>query len=104
MTSSIGACFIVRREAWDAVGGFDTGFVIYFEDVDLCWRVRQAGWITYLDTSVTVTHHFQAASRTPVWSKRTRHHIASAARFYRHNPHFLLSSSLPERPPREARP
>jgi N-acetylglucosaminyl-diphospho-decaprenol L-rhamnosyltransferase len=93
----VGACFIVRREAWDAVGGFDPGFFLYFEDVDLCWRLRQAGWSTYLDTSVTVRHHFQAASRAPIWSTQTRRHIASAARFYRRNPRFVVTRSMPAR-------
>ena len=89
----VGACFIVRRVAWEAVGGFDPAYFLYFEDVDLCWRLRQAGWSTYLDTSVTVRHHFRAGSRAPIWSKRTRRHIASAARFYRLNPRFLVTRS-----------
>jgi N-acetylglucosaminyl-diphospho-decaprenol L-rhamnosyltransferase len=89
----VGACFLVRRAAWDDVGGFDSGYFLYFEDVDLCWRLRQAGWGTYLDTEVTVNQGFQAASRASIFSRRTRRHIASAARFYRRNPRFLFSHS-----------
>jgi GT2 family glycosyltransferase len=91
----VGACFLVRRSAWDAVGGFDPDYFLYFEDVDLCWRLRCAGWDTYLDTGVVVRHHFQGASRGSLLSERTRRHIASAARFYRHNPRFLVTRSLP---------
>jgi N-acetylglucosaminyl-diphospho-decaprenol L-rhamnosyltransferase len=91
----VGACFLVRRTAWDVIGGFDPGYFLYFEDVDLCWRLRQAGWRTYLDTEVTVNHGFQAASRSSVFSWKTRKHIASAARFYRQNPRFLFTRSLP---------
>jgi N-acetylglucosaminyl-diphospho-decaprenol L-rhamnosyltransferase len=89
----VGAFFIVRREAWEAVGGFDPSYFLYFEDVDLCWRLRRAGWRTYLDASVTIRHHFRADSRAPIWSKRTRRHVASAARFYRLNPRFLVTRS-----------
>jgi N-acetylglucosaminyl-diphospho-decaprenol L-rhamnosyltransferase len=91
----VGACFVARRAAWEAVGGFDPSYFLYFEDVDLCWRLRQAGWGTFLDTAVTVDHRFQAASRESIFSWKTRRHMASAARFYRHNPRFLFTRSLP---------
>lgn len=38
------ACVLARREAWDAVGGLDERYRFYFEDHDLCWRLRRAGW------------------------------------------------------------
>lgn len=39
-----GACLLVKRSAWDAVGGFDAGFApLWFEDVDLCRRLRARG-------------------------------------------------------------
>ena len=68
----VGACFLARRTAWDAVGGFDPAYFLYFEDVDLCWRLRRAGWSTYLDAEVTVDHGFQAASRASLFSSKTR--------------------------------
>ena len=37
------ACALVRREAWDAVGGLDERYAFYFEDYDLCWRLQAAG-------------------------------------------------------------
>lgn len=40
-----GACLLVKREAWEAVGGFDESFFpLWFEDVDFCRRLRQRGW------------------------------------------------------------
>ena len=39
-----GAAVWLRRTALDAVGGWDEGYFMYVEDVDLCWRLRRAGW------------------------------------------------------------
>jgi len=36
------ACVLVRRDAWEAAGGLDARYRFYFEDYDLCWRLRQA--------------------------------------------------------------
>jgi GT2 family glycosyltransferase len=39
-----GVCMVLRRQAWDDVDGFDPEFVMYLEDVDLCFRLRRGGW------------------------------------------------------------
>lgn len=51
-----GACLALRREALSRVGGFDERFFMYFEDVDLCRRVREAGWRVRRVPEATVTH------------------------------------------------
>jgi N-acetylglucosaminyl-diphospho-decaprenol L-rhamnosyltransferase len=51
-----GACFLVRRTAWDEVGGFDPSFFMYMEDVDLCWRLGAAGWTIVYEPSAEVVH------------------------------------------------
>ncbi|MGA2527557.1 MAG: glycosyltransferase family 2 protein [Acidimicrobiales bacterium] len=51
-----GACFLVRREAFDAVGGFDDRYFMYVEEVDLCWRLTQAGWRIGYESSAHVLH------------------------------------------------
>jgi len=51
-----GACLMVRREAFDEVGGFDGRFFMYFEDADLCRRLRERGWEVVYHPETTVTH------------------------------------------------
>ncbi len=51
-----GTCLMLRREALAIVKGFDEAFFMYFEDVDLCRRIRHHGWkICYVPT-VAITH------------------------------------------------
>lgn len=51
-----GAFMLMRRSALDHVGLFDEGFWMYMEDLDLCYRFHEAGWVTWYEPSVTVTH------------------------------------------------
>jgi GT2 family glycosyltransferase len=51
-----GAFMLMRRSALDEVGLFDEGYWMYMEDLDLCYRLRTAGWKTWYEPSVTVTH------------------------------------------------
>jgi hypothetical protein len=63
-----GAFMLVRRGALEAVGLFDEGYWMYMEDLDLCYRFAQAGWLTWYEPSVTVRHVKAGSSgayRTP---------------------------------------
>jgi N-acetylglucosaminyl-diphospho-decaprenol L-rhamnosyltransferase len=61
-----GTYFVVRRTAWDQVGGFDEGFFMYLEDVDLCWRMKAAGWRTRYDPAALVIHAIgRSTDQTP---------------------------------------
>jgi hypothetical protein len=51
-----GAFMLMRRSALDEVGLFDEGYWMYMEDLDLCYRFAQAGWVTWYDPSVKVIH------------------------------------------------
>ena len=55
-----GAAMIVRREAWQAAGGFDERFRFYCQDLDLCLRLRDAGWQVAVVSGARVTHHVGA--------------------------------------------
>lgn len=75
-----GSFLVVRRSAWDAVGGFDEGFFMFFEDVDLCRRIGAAGWRVVWEPAGTVTHiggHSYRADPAPMLAA----HHASAARY-----------------------
>lgn len=51
-----GSCLLVRRTAFEAIGGFDPGYFMYFEDVDLGYRLGRAGWRNIYTPDATVTH------------------------------------------------
>jgi GT2 family glycosyltransferase len=51
-----GAAACLRREAIEQVGALDERFYMYCEDMDWCYRARQAGWSIWYDPSATITH------------------------------------------------
>ncbi len=52
----IGAFYMVRREVFDAIGGFDERFFLYFEDVDFSLRAFNAGWRSYFIKNAKIYH------------------------------------------------
>jgi N-acetylglucosaminyl-diphospho-decaprenol L-rhamnosyltransferase len=52
-----GSCLLVRRAAFDQVGGFDERYFMYMEDVDLGDRLGRAGWLNVYVPSAEVLHH-----------------------------------------------
>jgi GT2 family glycosyltransferase len=77
-----GACMLVRRKAFDAVGGLDEGFFLYWEDADFCRRLHDAGWHTaYLPTASAV-HVGGRSSRHAADASLEAFH-RSALRLYR---------------------
>ncbi|MSU63938.1 MAG: glycosyltransferase [Pedosphaera sp.] len=51
------ACLMVRKSAFEAVGGFDEGFWNGYEDVDLCLRFQERGWLSVYEPASVVIHH-----------------------------------------------
>ena len=52
-----GACLMVKREVWNQLGGFDEQFhPLWFEDVDFCLRLHQAGWRLWLEPRCRLLH------------------------------------------------
>jgi N-acetylglucosaminyl-diphospho-decaprenol L-rhamnosyltransferase len=59
-----GALMLLPRQAFQAVGGFDGGYFLHCEDLDLCRRLRAAGWRVALAADVPVTHVGGTSSRS----------------------------------------
>jgi N-acetylglucosaminyl-diphospho-decaprenol L-rhamnosyltransferase len=75
-----GACFLVRRSAFEEVGGFDETYFMYAEDVDLCWRLGRAGWNVAYVPAAEVTH-LQGVSTDRHPYRMIAEHHRSALRF-----------------------
>lgn len=75
-----GSCLLLRRSAFDQVQGFDEGFFMYFEDVDLGYRLGKAGWKNVYTPSATVVHS-GAHSTSAESDKMLRAHHDSAYRY-----------------------
>lgn len=69
-----GTFMMVRREAFEAVGGFDERYFMYVEDVDLCWRLRRAGWAVAYEPAGRVTHTIGASSELAPYRMILAHH------------------------------
>jgi GT2 family glycosyltransferase len=54
-------CMVIRREVFEGVGGFDERFEIAFNDVDLCIRIRHAGW-RIIWTPASTVYHLESVS------------------------------------------
>jgi GT2 family glycosyltransferase len=65
---AVGAFLMLRRAAFDAAGGFDPVQWMYAEDVDLGWRLRDAGWATRHVPAARVLHE-SAASTAVLWGE-----------------------------------
>ena len=75
---AVAAFLIVRRTAWEQIGGFDERQWMYAEDLDLGWRLHQAGWPTRYEPDAVVDHEVAAATSqhfgpelAPVWQRAT---------------------------------
>lgn len=77
-----GACLLLRRSALTAVGGFDESYFMFFEDLDLGERLRDAGWINLYVPEVRVTHVQGVSWKAKPEPMIRAHHVS--ARTYLH--------------------
>lgn len=60
-----GAAFMVRAEVFHGIGGFDPNFFMYYEDTDLCVRIRREGHKNFYLPEARILHHLGASSKSP---------------------------------------
>lgn len=76
-----GSFMLLRTAAFHAIGGFDERYFLYFEDFDLCRRLREAGGRIAYAPQVRITHHAGGAARKG--GPHTRLFLASAWKYFR---------------------
>lgn len=69
-----GSLMLLRRKAFDAVGGFDPRYFMYFEDLDLCRRLAAAGWSSVYVPSAVVEHTGAHSTRRNADAMLRAHH------------------------------
>jgi N-acetylglucosaminyl-diphospho-decaprenol L-rhamnosyltransferase len=90
-----GACMLGRREAVEAVGGFDEGFFLYCEDMDLCRRLRAAGHAIRYEPSAAVHHEGgRSAPRASLYAILAQSRIRFARVHYGRASAFLQRAGL----------
>lgn len=79
-----GAAMLCRRNAFDSINGFDESYWMYLEDVDLCFRIKNAGWQVWFQPNATVLHVGGVSTSQRPFKLLAAHH-RSLARFATRN-------------------
>jgi N-acetylglucosaminyl-diphospho-decaprenol L-rhamnosyltransferase len=90
----IGAAMLIRRDAYEAVGGWDERYFLYMEDADFCRRCARADWPVFLVPGASFEHGYardsSAAGTSVLTSEARRRHIRSLVRFFADDPRQVL--------------
>lgn len=83
---ALGAFLLANREFFLSIGGFDEKFdPLYYEDIDLCFRVRKAGKKIFFNPDVVVIHQYHRESAKGCFNKMTYYHMRNIIRFFLKN-------------------
>ncbi|MBU4016670.1 glycosyltransferase family 39 protein, partial [Patescibacteria group bacterium] len=85
-----GTAFMIRKNIFDKIGGFDEKFFLYFEEFDLCKRVKALGWKIFIYPQAKVFHAWGSSTRHRTDIKR----IFLKSRFYHFKKHFGILPAL----------
>ena len=85
----LGGFILVRRRMLDELGGFDSGFRLYGEDIDVCYRAAKAGWERWYVPAAVVHHIWKRETDVRFFTRRTLWHWRGIARFVRKHPETL---------------
>lgn len=83
-----GSCLLARRQAFDGVGGFDEAFFLYEEDVDLCVRVRAAGFRIVFTPAAEVVHQLGRSMESAATRARFEYQRSHLLYYRKHNGPF----------------
>jgi GT2 family glycosyltransferase len=87
----LGAFLLMRRTMLAELGGWDAGYQLYVEDIDLNYRAAKAGWERWWVPSAVVHHEYQAVIDKRFLTRRNWWHLKAMARFLRKHPERLLA-------------
>ena len=85
----LGGFLFLRRTMLEELGGFDPGFRLYGEDIDLCYRAAKAGWERWYVPAAVVRHEWKRETDRRFLTRRTLWHWRGIARFARKHPETL---------------
>jgi GT2 family glycosyltransferase len=85
----LGGFVLLRRTMLEELGGFDPGFRLYGEDIDLCYRAAKAGWERWYVPAALVRHEWKRETDRRFLTRRTLWHWRGIARFVRKHPERL---------------
>ena len=87
----LGAFLLLRRAMLDEIGGWDAGFRMYCEDIDLNYRAAKAGWERWYVPDAVVHHEYAAVIDKKFLTQHTLWHAQAMLRFLRKHPERLLA-------------
>jgi N-acetylglucosaminyl-diphospho-decaprenol L-rhamnosyltransferase len=76
-----GCCMLMPRDAFDRMGGFDEGFPLYAEELDMATRLRDDGWHVLFSPEVEILHEIGVSTPPARWTSLM--HSRSVYRYYR---------------------
>jgi GT2 family glycosyltransferase len=87
----LGAFLLMRRAMLDEIGGWDAGYKLYVEDIDLSYRAMKAGWERWWVPDAVVHHEYQAVIDKHFLTRRNLWHLQAMVRFLRKHPERLFA-------------
>jgi N-acetylglucosaminyl-diphospho-decaprenol L-rhamnosyltransferase len=87
----LGAFLLMRRAMLEEIGGWDAGYKLYVEDIDLSYRAMKAGWERWWVPNAVVHHEYQAVIDKHFFTRRNLWHLHAMLRFLRKHPERLFA-------------
>ena len=87
----LGAFLLMRRTMLEQIGGWDSGYKLYVEDIDLSYRAMKSGWERWWVPAAVVRHEYQAVIDKHYFTRRNLWHFRAMLRFLRKHPERLFA-------------